>query len=153
MIQVMICMVSLVLVIFLDVQFWLHWIWDWLEIVITSLCSCMSCERWHGYYFISFLYWLWRTWKSIGDLYMLMRIIIPHSWSTQKFSYLRGIAHYFSQVNDVYACLSWIWILSYGTSVSSSHTIDSLALVISMCICCYAGWVWEMVLYWAYFLD
>ena len=27
--------------------FHLHWIWDWLEIMITSLCSCMSCERWH----------------------------------------------------------------------------------------------------------
>ena len=59
---------SLVLVIFLDVQFFLHWIWDWLEIVITILCSCMSCERWHGYSFISFPNWLWRTWESIGDL-------------------------------------------------------------------------------------
>ena len=35
----------LVLVILVDVRFHLHWIWDWLEIVITSLCSCMSCER------------------------------------------------------------------------------------------------------------
>ena len=58
----------LFLVIFLDVQFHLHWIWDWLNIVITGLCSCMSCERWHGYSFISFLCWLWRTWESIGDL-------------------------------------------------------------------------------------
>ena len=49
-------------------KFYLHWIWDWLEIVITSLCACMSCEGWHGYSFISFLYWLWRTWESIGDL-------------------------------------------------------------------------------------
>ena len=58
----------LVLVILLYVWFHLHWIWDWLEIVITSLCSCMSYERWHSYSFISFLYWLWRTWESIGDL-------------------------------------------------------------------------------------
>ena len=36
---------SLVLVIFLDVWFHLHWISDWVEIVITGLCSCMSCER------------------------------------------------------------------------------------------------------------
>ena len=48
--------------------FHLHWIWDWLEILITGLCSCMSCESWHGYSFISFLYWLWRAWKSVGDL-------------------------------------------------------------------------------------
>ena len=34
---------SLVLAIFLDVWFFLHWICDWLEIVITGLCSCMSC--------------------------------------------------------------------------------------------------------------
>ena len=36
---------SLVLVISLDVWFFLLCIGDWLEIVITSLCSCMSCER------------------------------------------------------------------------------------------------------------
>ena len=47
--------------------FFLHWIWDWLEIVITSLCSCISCERWHGYSFISFLFWLWGAWKIVGD--------------------------------------------------------------------------------------
>ena len=58
---------SLVLVILLDVQLSLHWIWDWLEIVITDLCSCMSYERWHGYSFISFLCWLWRAWETIGD--------------------------------------------------------------------------------------
>ena len=58
----------LVLVIFLDVRFHLHWIWDW--------CSCMSCERWHGYY-ISFLCWLWRTWESVGDLLweLLLQVI------------------------------------------------------------------------------
>ena len=29
--------------------------------------------------------------------------------------YLRGIAHYFSQSDYIYAYLTWIWILSYGT--------------------------------------
>ena len=58
----------LVLVILMDVQLYLHWIWDWLEIVLIGLCSCMSCERWYDYSFISFLYWLWRTWESVGDL-------------------------------------------------------------------------------------
>ena len=60
----------LVLVIFLDVWFHLHWIWDWLEIVITGLYSCMSCEKWHGYYFISFLCWLWRTWESVRFFFL-----------------------------------------------------------------------------------
>ena len=29
--------------------------------------------------------------------------------------YFRGIAHCFSQLHYIYAYLSWIWILSYGT--------------------------------------
>ena len=44
--------------------------------------------------------------------------------------YLRGIAHYFSEVHYIYACLSWIWILSYGKWVSSR------------------GFIWEMVKHW-----
>ena len=57
----------LVLVIFLDIWFLLHWIWDFLDILIIGLCLHMLCERWHGYYFISFFCWLWRTWESIGN--------------------------------------------------------------------------------------
>ena len=44
--------------------------------------------------------------------------------------YLRGIAHCFSQLHYIYAYLSWIWILSYGTWVSSR------------------GFIWEMVKHW-----
>ena len=40
--------------------------------------------------------------------------------------YLRGIAHCFSQVQYIYACLSCIWILSYGTLFSSGGFIREL---------------------------
>ena len=44
--------------------------------------------------------------------------------------YLRGIAHCFSQLHYIYTYLSWIWILRYGTWVSSG------------------GFIWEMVKHW-----
>lgn len=38
------------------------------------------------------------SWMSRGDLNILLSILIPHSWSTQGFYYLRGISHCSFQV-------------------------------------------------------
>ena len=127
---------SMVLIIFLDVRFSLHSIWDWLDIVIIGLCSCMSCERWHGCSFISFFYWLWRTWESVGDFYdsfscKLLVYVLQMSLRLYGFTSLRcceWIGYRFDIIFCSGSFLVYMWQVFLLRLVIASCRLDMLII-------------------------